>query len=223
MERKFDLSKLVTILKNNLKLIVGIPLLFLIVSLILTFFFMKPKFESSTQIIVNQSHSDEQFMAQQVQSDLKLVNTYTDIIKSPNVLNEVAKNKKVKYTPEQLSKMVNVQNKTESQILNISVVSQNKNDSKLIANEVAGVFKKNIKKIMNVDNVTIISKADKGSQVYPKPILNSALAILLGVFVALLIVLVKEMMDKRIKSEQDVEEILNLPVLGTINKIKWGD
>ncbi|VYU28542.1 Capsular polysaccharide type 8 biosynthesis protein cap8A [Staphylococcus simulans] len=183
MERKFDLSKLVTILKNNLKLIVGIPLLFLIVSLILTFFFMKPKFESSTQIIVNQSHSDEQFMAQQVQSDLKLVNTYTDIIKSPNVLNEVAKNKKVKYTPEQLSKMVNVQNKTESQILNISVVSQNKNDSKLIANEVAGVFKKNIKKIMNVDNVTIISKADKGSQVYPKPILNSALAILLGVFV----------------------------------------
>ncbi|WP_142397977.1 GNVR domain-containing protein, partial [Staphylococcus simulans] len=163
---------------------------------------------------------DEQFMAQQVQSDLKLVNTYTDIIKSPNVLNEVAKNKKVKYTPEQLSKMVNVQNKTESQILNISVVSQNKNDSKLIANEVAGVFKKNIKKIMNVDNVTIISKADKGSQVYPKPILNSALAILLGVFVALLIVLVKEMMDKRIKSEQDVEEILNLPVLGTINKIK---
>ncbi|MBO0387407.1 MULTISPECIES: Wzz/FepE/Etk N-terminal domain-containing protein [Staphylococcus] len=220
MERKFDLSKLVTILKNNLKLIVGIPLLFLIVSLILTFFFMKPKFESSTQIIVNQSHSDEQFMAQQVQSDLKLVNTYTDIIKSPNVLNEVAKNKKVKYTPEQLSKMVNVQNKTESQILNISVVSQNKNDSKLIANEVAGVFKKNIKKIMNVDNVTIISKADKGSQVYPKPILNSALAILLGVFVALLIVLVKEMMDKRIKSEQDVEEILNLPVLGTINKIK---
>ncbi|PTJ29581.1 capsule biosynthesis protein CapA [Staphylococcus simulans] len=159
-------------------------------------------------------------MAQQVQSDLKLVNTYTDIIKSPNVLNEVAKNKKVKYTPEQLSKMVNVQNKTESQILNISVVSQNKNDSKLIANEVAGVFKKNIKKIMNVDNVTIISKADKGSQVYPKPILNSALAILLGVFVALLIVLVKEMMDKRIKSEQDVEEILNLPVLGTINKIK---
>lgn len=220
MERKFDLSKLVTILKNNLKLIVGIPLLFLIVSLILTFFFMKPKFESSTQIIVNQSHSDEQFMAQQVQSDLKLVNTYTDIIKSPNVLNKVAKNKKVKYTPEQLSKMVNVQNKTESQILNISVVSQNKNDSKLIANEVAGVFKKNIKKIMNVDNVTIISKADKGSQVYPKPILNSALAILLGVFVALLIVLVKEMMDKRIKSEQDVEEILNLPVLGTINKIK---
>ncbi|MEJ7506751.1 protein tyrosine kinase modulator [Staphylococcus simulans] len=220
MERKFDLSKLVTILKNNLKLIVGIPLLFLIVSLILTFFFMKPKFESSTQIIVNQSHSDEQFMAQQVQSDLKLVNTYTDIIKSPNVLNEVAKNKKVKYTPEQLSKMVNVQNKTESQILNISVVSQNKNDSKLIANEVAGVFKKNIKKIMNVDNVTIISKADKGSQVYPKPILNSALAILLGVFVALLIFLVKEMMDKRIKSEQDVEEILNLPVLGTINKIK---
>ncbi|MCD8914584.1 capsule biosynthesis protein CapA [Staphylococcus simulans] len=220
MERKFDLSKLFSILKNNSKLIIGLPILFLIVSLVITFFFMKPKFESSTQIIVNQKQSDEQFMAQQVQSDLKLVNTYSDIIKSPNVLNEVSKKDNIKYSPDQLSKMVNVQNKTESQILNISVVSQNKNASKIIANEVANVFKDNIKKIMNVDNVTIISKADKGVQVYPKPFLNGALAFIIGLFVALLIAFIKEMIDKRIKTEKDVEEILDLPVLGTINKIK---
>ncbi len=76
-----------------------------------------------------------------------------------------------------------------------------------------------IKMIMNVDNVSILSKADtNGKQISPKPLVNLVVGIFLGLIVALIIIFLKEILDKRIKTEEDVEEILGLPVLGVIQK-----
>ncbi|MFZ8102038.1 capsule biosynthesis protein CapA, partial [Staphylococcus arlettae] len=66
-------------------------------------------------------------------------------------------------------------------------------------------------------NVSILSKADtKGNQISPQPLVNSVVGIFLGIIVALITIFLKEIMDKRIKTEEDVSEILDLPVLGTI-------
>ncbi len=217
MEEIIDLRKLFTILKKNMKYLIILPIVFLVLSMVITFIFMTPKYSSSTQVLVNQKETDNQMMAQQVQSNLQLVNTYSEIIKSPRILDKVSKNLKGKYSSEEISGMLTVSNQAESQILNIAVENESREAASKVANEIANVFSKDVSKIMNVDNVSILSKANtKGNQISPKPLVNLVVGIFLGLIVALIIIFLKEMLDKRIKTEEDVAEILDLPVLGTI-------
>ena len=217
MEETIDLSKLFKILKKNMKYLIILPIVFLVLSMVITFIFMTPKYSSSTQVLVNQKETDNQMMAQQVQSNLQLVNTYSEIIKSPRILDKVSKNLKGKYSSEEISGMLTVSNQAESQILNIAVENESREAASKVANEIANVFSKDVSKIMNVDNVSILSKADtNGNQISPKPLINAVVGIFLGLIVALIIIFLKEMLDKRIKTEEDVAKILDLPVLGTI-------
>ena len=219
MEETIDLSKLFAILKKNIKYLIILPIAFLVLSIVITFIFMTPKYSASTQVLVNQKEMDSQMMAQEVQSNLQLVNTYTEIIKSPRILDKVSKNLKGQYSSEEISGMLTVSNQAESQILNIAVENKNRETASKVANEIATVFSKDVSKIMNVDNVSILSKADNnGNKVSPKPLINAVVGIFLGIIVALIIIFLKEILDKRIKTEEDVEEILNLPVLGVIQR-----
>lgn len=220
MEKTIDLSKLIKILEKNLKWLIILPIIFLIGSLIFTFAFVKPKYAASTQVLVNQKEMDKQVMAQQVQSNIQLVKTYSEIIKSPRILDKASKELDGKYSSGKLSSMLTVTNQAESQIMDISVESGSKKDSKKIANTIAEVFSKDADKIMNIDNVSILSKAETAKQVAPKPVVSSIVALLLGLLVALFIIAIKEMFDKRIKTDEDVEEILNLPVLGSIPDLR---
>lgn len=217
MEETIDLSKLFAILKKNMKYLIILPIVFLVLSMVMTFLFMTPKYSSSTQVLVNQKETDSQMMAQQMQSDLQLVNTYSEIIKSPRILDKVSKNLKGKYSSNEISGMLTVSNQVESQILNIAVENESREAAGKIANEIANVFSKDVSKIMKVDNVSILSKADhNGNKVSPKPLINAVVGVFLGLIVALIIIFLKEILDKRIKTEEDVEELLDLPVLGTI-------
>ncbi|PTI92888.1 capsule biosynthesis protein CapA, partial [Staphylococcus simulans] len=86
------------------------------------------------------------------------------------------------------------------------------------ANTVSKVFSKDASKIMNIDNVSTLSKAENGKKVAPKPIINGLVGLLLGLIIALIIITMKELLDKRIKTENDVQESLGLPVLGSISE-----
>ena len=218
METRLDYKQVLATIKKNLWLLIALPLIAAILVFAATHFLIKPKYESSTQIIVNQKEKDDQMMAQQLQSDLQLVNTYSEIIKSPRIMDEVSEGLKNKYSGSQLSSMTNVESTAQSQILKIKVVTHNEKDSKIIANEVADTFKKEIDNIMKVDNVSVLSKAENGVKIYPKPVTNTLLGALIGLVISIFIAVLRELFDKRIKNEEDVERVLDLPVLGAINK-----
>ncbi|MGI2238123.1 capsule biosynthesis protein CapA [Staphylococcus cohnii] len=219
MESTLDLTKILRILKNNLKLLIILPLICLLISAIITMFFLDEEFQSSTQVLVNQKESDSQMMAQEVQSNIQLVNTYSEIVKSPRILDKASKELDRKYSTSELSSMITVTNQAESQLLNIDVVSKSGKDSEVVANKIAEVFRDEVPDIMNVDNVSILSTADDTTkQVAPKTIINLVMGIVVGLIIALIIIFIKEIFDKRIKSETDAENELELPVLGSIQK-----
>lgn len=219
MESTLDLTKILRILKNNLKLLIILPLVCLLISAIVTIFFLDEEYQASTQVLVNQKESDSQMMAQEVQSNIQLVNTYSEIVKSPRILDKVSKELNRKYSASELSSMLTVTNQAESQLLNIDVVSKSGKDSEKIANKLAEVFSDEVPDIMNVDNVSILSTADDTTkQVAPKTMINLVMGIVIGLIIALIIIFIKEIFDKRIKSETDVENELEIPVLGSIQK-----
>ena len=220
MENTLDFTRIWEIIKKNWMIFLILPIIFLLLSLTYTFLIVQPKYEASTQVLVNQKEKDKDIMAQQVQSNIQLVNTYSEILKSPRILDKVAKKEK-DYSSTKLSKMISVNTEAESQILNVSVRANSEKKSEKIANDVANVFKKEIPKIMSVDNVTILSKANGTSKkVSPKTTTNIVGGLLLGLVIAIVIVVLKEILDKRIKSEEDVKKELNVPVLGSIPKLK---
>lgn len=220
MEKAIDLNKLIKILKKNLKILITLPLIALVIGILLSVLVFKSEYEASTQILVNQKEHDGDMMAQQVQSNLQLVKTYSDIIKSPRILDEVSKQLKGKHSAKELSSMLTVDNQAESQIMNINVRSGNEKDAQNVANKITKVFSDEASQIMNIDNVSILSKAEQAKKVSPKPVQNAIVAFLLGIIISLVIIFLKETLDKRIKTEEDVEEILNLPVLGSIPDLK---
>lgn len=222
MEKTLDLMKLKDIIKKNLKFLCLVPLLFLISSAMITFFIMVPKYEASTQVLVNQKESDgQQFNPQQVQSNIQLVNTYNEIIKSPRILEASARKLSKKYSADDIAAMLTVSNQAETQLLNINIQSENKKETEKIANTIAQLFSDEVTDIMNIDNVSILSKANGTAiQVAPKPLVNLFIGWTSGLLVALFAVVLKELFDKRIKTEVDVATELDLPVLGAIQKFK---
>ncbi|MBD3928082.1 YveK family protein [Staphylococcus haemolyticus] len=220
MENSLDLSKFITAIKKNWKLVLLLPIIFMLISVLITTFLMKPEYEANTQVLVNQKEKNSELMAQEVQSNIQLVNTYSEILKSPRILDEVAKKNK-KYSASDIKGMLTVTTQAESQILNVNVENGSKKDAEKVANDIANVFSDKMPDIMNVDNASVLSSA-KGtaSKVSPNLLLNLAIGLILGLILSLIVIVLKEMFDKRIRTEEDIEKELNIPVLGSIQKLK---
>ncbi|MDT0672416.1 YveK family protein [Staphylococcus chromogenes] len=219
MDSTLDLSKLLHILKKNLWVLIGLPILFLVISAIITFLLMTPKYQATTQILVNPKQTNDNMLQQNVQGTLQQVNTYAEIVTSPRILDKSAKKLDKKYTAEELEEKVNVESSAESQVIKVHVTDKDKGESEKIANTIAKEYRDEMPDIMNVDNVTILSDADNTAEkVSPKSVLNIVVALFLGLIIALLYIFIKELTDTRIKDEQDIEDHLKLPVLGTIKR-----
>lgn len=216
MEEVIDISKLLNLLKRNWKFIVSLSLLGAMIAAAISFFLIKPTYSASTQILVNSSSEKTQLELQANQTDLQLINTYNEIIKSPVILDKVAKNLDVN---NDLASKISVSNATQSKVITISANAKNYSDAAKIVNETAHVFSKEVGKIMKTDNVTVLTKADenlKASPVKPKPLLNTIIGLILGLIISLALIIINNLLDKRVKTENDVQEILNLPVIGMI-------
>ncbi|AYA78090.1 capsular biosynthesis protein [Bacillus sp. Y1] len=224
MEETISLKELFLTLKKRLSLIVTITILAVTMSGLISYFYLTPIYQASTQILVNQSKNDQNtYNVGEVQTNLQLINTYNVIIKSPAILELVIKDLNLDMTSSQLNGKITVQSEQNSQVVNISVQDADPSLAADIANKTASTFQNEIKEIMNVDNVSILAKAtvlDKQSPIKPQPLLNIAIAMVVGLMLGVGVAFLLEYLDNTLKTEQDIEQTLGLPVLGAIPTIK---
>lgn len=223
MEETISLKELLQTLKKRLLLIVSVTLIAAIVSGVVSYFFLTPIYQASTQILVNQKKNDQSlYSGNEVQTNLQLINTYNVIITSPAILDIVSKELDLNMTAAQLKEKITVGSEKDSQVVNLLVQDANADEAAQIANKTAQVFKKEIANIMNVDNVSILAKADvteNPSPIKPRPLLNVAIAIVVGLMAGVGLAFLLEYFNNTIKNEQDIEKILGLPILGVIATI----
>lgn len=224
MEETISLRELFAVLRKRLWLIVLITIIAATVSAVISFFVLTPVYESKTQILVNQAKNDQQlYNPQVVQTNVQLINTYNDIITSPAILDKVVKELKLDESSQSLKGQIQVTSAQDSQVAQIVVQDTSAKRAADIANTTASVFQKQVPKLMNVDNVKVLSKAALGenpSPVKPQPLLNVAIAIVVGLMVGVGLSFLLEYLDNTLKTEQDIENILELPVMGVITTIK---
>ena len=228
MEETISLKELFQTLKKRLSLIIIITAIATATSGIVSYFLLTPIYQSSTQILVNQSKNDQQqvYNAGEVQTNLQLINTYNVIIKSPAILDKVIEKEKLEMSAGALNGLITVASEQDSQVVNITVQNEDPKKAADIANSIATTFQKEISNIMNVDNVSILTKAQLGenpSPVKPQPVMNMAIAFVVGIMAGVGLAFLLEYLDNTIKTEQDIEKQLGLPVLGAITTINMDD
>jgi len=223
MEDNINLKELFQTIKKRIYLITSITLVAMILSGLVSYLVLTPEYKSSTQILVNQNKDDQTlYEYNQVQTNVQLISTYSVIIKSAAILNSVKNDLNLDMSVSALNNKITVENAQNSQIMTISVTDSNPSTALEIANKTAEVFKKEIKDIMSIDNVTILPLADdqeKQSPISPNPPLNVIIVGIIGLLIGIGIAFLLEYLDNTVKTEQDVEKLLNLPVLGAITTI----
>lgn len=214
-EETISLGELFSILKRSKWLITSLAIIAALIAFLVSSFVISPTYEASTQVLVAPKQSEQSIDLGQVQSSINLVNTYRVIIQSPAILEQVQEN--VVGAPENISNLITVNSEQNSQVINIKVQHTNPVLATDIANEISDVFSKEVPDLMSVDNVKVLSNASVPmSPVKPNILLNTAIATVLGLMSGVAIAFLKVVLDRRIKTEQDVENILELPVLGSI-------
>jgi capsular polysaccharide biosynthesis protein len=161
---------------------------------------------------------------QDINTSLELINTYSVIIRNDVVLEPVIDDLELDTTVGELREKISVQTENNSQVFSIRVQDTNPYTAAEIANTTAGIFQENIQRIMNVDNVTIISNATPNTNpVSPNKPLNLVIGVLLGLMIGVGLVFLRELLDNTVKSEDYVEAATGWPSLGQINRFSKND
>jgi capsular polysaccharide biosynthesis protein len=220
-EAIIDLRQLMIVLKNNVVSIITWMILGLVVALGSVFFLIEPKYSSSIDILVNQKANNAQVQYTTQQADLQAINTYKDVLTKPIILTPVLK--EIKNTDNyqgnlnSLAKSIKVSNQTNSQVVTVTVTDKNAYVAADIANTVGKVFAKKVKKMMQVDNVTIVSDAKVNSKpVSPNKKLFALAGVVLGLFIGVAIAFIKEFTDKTIKDSSFLTDELGLTNIGSV-------
>jgi len=222
MEETISIKDIFKTLKKRWKLIMLLTLIAALVSGSISYFLLTPVYQSSTQILVNQKQSENQLDSIQIKSNIDMINTYSVIIKSPAILEKVIDELELDQSVDQLSQKITINSQENSQVFSLTVQDSNPAKAVEIANTVSSIFQKEIKDIMNVDNVSVLAKAEikeNPTPVKPNPLLNIAIAVVVGLMAGIGLAFLLEYLDNTIKDEDDIERLLDLPLLGSIQKI----
>lgn len=229
-----DLSRLVTILRTHIKMLAVWTLLMGILGFAVAQFAVVPKYTATTEILVNQKHTNNnngQAYNNQ-QADIQMINTYKDLITNQVILNKVSHQLNSAKTAREygrtynvpVSKMkkgIKISTQQNSQVFSVAVKTDDPDLSAATANTIAQVFKKQIKKIMAVNNVTIVSHATApDSPSFPNVKLFTLAGAFLGLLFSAIYLIIKELMDTTIRDDDFMTKELGLTNLGHINHFK---
>jgi len=223
---ELDLKELIYILRRRWFIIAAIVSVVTIAAGLLSIYVLKPTYEASTKIIVNGSNERaglSQLDLNSLNLDLRLIETYKEIIKTGAIMGLVAEqHPEFGLSANQLIQIVQIRTVNNSQVMTLTVEHEDHAKAVDIVNAVSETFQREIPSIMTVDNVSILDRAEHRtdpSPVSPNIPLNIAIAFVLAFMLAVGLIFLLEYLDDTIKSEQDVKQILELPVLAEIIKI----
>lgn len=197
-------------------------------------FVIPAKYTATTQILVNQRNSNDnngQAYTNQ-QADIQMINTYKDIITNQVILKSASKQlanpsgsqRAYALSVAKLKDSLTVTTQTNSQVFSLSAEAGNPTEAKVIANTVAKIFKKQIRSMMNVNNVTIVSEATTPtSQSFPNKKLFALAGLVLGFLISCVYVLLRDLTDTTVRDNDFMTNELGLTNLGQVGEIYMPD
>jgi capsular polysaccharide biosynthesis protein len=221
---EINLKELFDYIKERIIIIAVVILAVLIIGSVYSLFIKTPVYKStSTLVLVSDegTSTSNTYTTQDVTLNNQLVSTYSKIVTSHRVIDTVIENLNLDYSYNDVVKEVAVTTETGTQIIKVSVSDPDKDLAAEITNEIVKVFGDEIKSIYKLQNVSVVDKAEKAkTPANVNYIKEAVIYMLVGAVLAFGIVFVIFYFDTSIKSAEEIENKLGLPVVGVIPKVK---
>ncbi|MDK0822916.1 Wzz/FepE/Etk N-terminal domain-containing protein [Clostridium perfringens] len=221
-ENTISLQEIAYALKKRWKLIALITIAATLVSAILSFFVIKPQYESSTKLFIGKQETQENsaYNNSDVMMYQQLMKTYAQLVKTSDLVTKAVKSADLDYNQKDIKGILNNLNATpsaETQILDLSYKGGNPKDVLKLTEAITNEFIAESKELIPNGNVQVIQKPQLPEHpVSPNKTLNILIAFILGLMVGVGVVLLLEYLDNTFKSREDLEKTLDLPIIGTI-------
>ena len=223
---ELDLKELLNMFwKSKIQIILVIAI-FIALGVVYTISFVTPMYTASTTLVLATADNNTQqadgkttnsISTTDVTLNSKLVSTYSELVKSKNVLRQVISNLGIDVEEEALRGNVSVSSVKDTELIEISVTNISAVNATKVANEIAKVFTEKVGEIYNINNVHVVDEAEKPESPsninHMRDILIFAV---IGVVVSVVYVLMANMLDTTIKSVDEIEKTMKVPVLVSI-------
>ena len=203
--------------------IVLVALVFAIAAFGYSAFLAKKEYQSTSRIYVvsRQNQDNNALTNSDLQAGSYLVKDYREIILSQNVLTQAIEELKLDMTPAELSKKIRVSVPTDTRILSITAKDGDPKEAARIANGLRNVAAEKIIAVTKVSDVTTLDEAEvPQSPSSPNIRRNVLLGFIAGAGLMVVLMVVVEVLDDRVKRPEDIEELMGLTLLGIVPDIK---
>lgn len=221
-EQVISIEEIFEALKKRWKMIALITILATVASGILSFFVIKPVYEASTKVFIGKEESSEEgYNSNDIAMYQKLLKTYSEAIKTRDLLTSAIKDTKYDVTPSEVSSGLTVTPVSDTQILQIKYQSLDPEEAAIMLKSITTKFIKTAKELVPNGNVRVIEAVETPKDpVSPNKKMNIAIAFLLGLMVSVGLVFLLEYMDNTYKTKEQLENELEIPVLGVIPNLE---
>ena len=219
-----DLTEILSAVRQHLLELIFVTLAAALIGFTASKFLMNPKYDSSALMIVNTRQDvNANVTSDQINSATKLVSTYSIIIKSDTVLQQVIDNLGLNLTYAKLNKRVTVAAVDDTQVMKITVQSDSPEWARQVCEQIITVAPDVIKEAVEAGSVKVISNASLATEpVSPNIKKNTMLAAAVGFVLVIGIIVLQVLLDNKINTEEDVTKYLDMTVLGVIPQYDQG-
>lgn len=218
---ELDLKKLIGIFWNKRLHIIVISIFAVIIGFIYSFYFVKPKYQSYTTLVLVKATTDSESSNKTLTSSdvglaKSLIGTYSQLAKSKTILRPTINNLQINETEETLMKKITVTDINDTEMLKITVKDENPVKAMKIANELTRVFSEKVSE-MYVDNVYILDEAEESiTPCNVNHIKDLLIFFVVGLVISAVYVLIANMFDTTVKDSDDIENNADLTTLVSI-------
>ncbi len=219
---ELDVRRLFGILLNKAWLIGIVAVVAAVVVFLGTLFFVTPKYESSAMFYVNNSSFSisgalENITANDLTAAKGLVDSYIVILNSRELLESVIDLAEVDRSVEELRKMISAAPVNSTEIFEVVVTSPDPEEAEAIADAIAELLPKRIKEIIEGSSAKIVDHAVlPSSPSSPSYLNNTMIGFLLGLVACISVIVLREIFDITIRSEEDITQVCTHPILASV-------
>lgn len=219
-----DLLEVLNAVRQHLAILILCTLAAAIAGFAVSKFAMTPQYESSALMIVNtRQDTTSNVTSDQINSATKLVSTYSIIIKSDTVLQQVINDLGLSLTYGELKDRVTVDAVDDTQVMKITVRSNNPEWAQQVCNKITEVSPDVILEAVEAGSVKVISNASlAATPVSPNTTKNTALGGMIGLVLCLGVIFLQVLLDNKLNNEEDIAKYLDLTVVGVIPEYERG-
>ena len=217
------LLELLHLLRKHLRLVVLLPVACALVMGVYSYLFMRNTYTASTSMYVlalNQDATASTSLSTDLSASQMISNDVSTLLTSDRALAETAED----LALEDLDDYdVSVTSETTSRVIGLTVTGPDPQTAADVANRLVANVSGIAQEVMSIESVNPIDQATAPEAPSgPNRPLYVAVALMAGLFLAVAIVVVEDMLNTKVRGQEEVEELLGIPVIGRIPAMRGG-